>query len=84
MKHWNFEYNKKKEEMKGNYEILVAKRKDGQVFSVGDFVGKENPSGYKVEIIALDICNDGNDIVATLLCEVGEIEMHINQLNHLK
>ena len=68
--------------MKYNYEILVAKRKDGQIFSIGDIVGKENGSGYKIEIIALDICNDGNDIVATLLCEGGEIQMHINQIIH--
>ena len=68
--------------MKYNYEILVAKRKDGQIFSVGDIVAEETPSGHKVEIIALDICNDGNDIVATLLTEGGEIGMHINQLKH--
>ena len=68
--------------MKNNYEILVVKRKDGQIFSVGDIVAEETPSGYKVEIIAFYICNGGNDIVATLLTEGGEIEMHINQLKH--
>jgi len=70
--------------MKYNYEILAVKRKDGQIFSVGDFVGKEADSGYKIEIIALDICNEGNAIVATLLCKGGEIQLHINALNHYK